>query len=1230
MRCTEICRAGPSWRMTVDLDQVTLGRAVKEYAARCAAEEARQGWKRQRYVHPLDDLCCCHYVGATVDLLPEAGIAYRRALFDLDFPGGKDPKENIHRALEALRKLVVVLVAHSVPFAIYFSGSKGFGVEIPGVAFWPLAQDGTLVFVKRGNFVLKRMVRAIFEEAGVPEGADGGWDPAIYNARAPVRIPGVPHSKSRSRWGRTLYRTLLPPTWASMSVEEIIRWSETPRPRAQWDNVARCPWLEEQWALAKAATDDEPEDRFTVYGQKVVREARRQHGYPPCIHSIRNGVLRQRVSIRNTTGIAVCSYHAAAGQGLSVAISTMEHVSSRAIISQATAGQWNSIAGKDRYRFSSRSCRTLRALGCACTATCELHEAFQDSERKRGRKLPTKRAYDWGKDTRIVIDQDLVAPLTRDEILNHTDDVLGTLTPGAGKTHGAGMAVRVLAATQEPTIYSGPTHKLATQFSDLVPNAVVKQGRNEKTCERAALASQVASRGWGAVRTVCLDCPSFNSKNPLQSACKWWQQWGEGMDKPWIVTHAHLATGVPQTHYPATRIILDEDVVSACLGWAGGLEGGFGPGVLEEVARAYSSPAWDWEPTPTDWLRRVGFDDDPGPAAQLCNLLAARLRSFETGTNPLIQSAASKKGSATDWLSEGGDHVGMDAILPLLMDDWGRLDDELVAWAEQVKDLGWTAPEYVPDRPTDMLPPAVLPALVNAVLEAARLWRAHQAGQTYAKGIAPVALHLGPPDKESGARVALLRLRTFRPLPLGSARVVAMDATAAPDITARAVGRDHLRHLDLVVETKGVLHQIADARLPKATIQASKGKSEQWAERIVKIVEQVQEAHGGTVLVITYMLMEGRLLGRWKKDPRFRVRHFWGIRGEDHSDVSAVVLVGYPSPRFGDVQLDGAAIWEGKDIDTAIEEGWRPYLEVGMEDEPESKGLEVLEPVDPRLRALWRARSDAEFWQSIHRGRPARRPEVATYILSQVPMLPEYREAVVLGDLRTMEGLAKSRQSVSSRVGLLADSLSKRLGWVTLRLLEAVLTGPEEGNPIYRRGGYIDLLIPDPALNPREVSKLLSRAADLRRSAGLESMTRPRIREAWSAYASPQGWHEVTLHQVGKRGRPYRDAVVGSIEAWMYDWGKVIKLPDLAVKVDGREVTEVEVEALSPIGGPGTGTDSLRFVVDIGAILDGDGPVDRSPIPRAWDHLPYIVVADDREDDVEDQQEQVDPVEEIG
>ena len=418
----ELSRASQSTRMPVDLTQITLPVAMWDYVNRHKIRPIIVGSGmdvRQVFLDPFTDLCRTHYEADDSTLIH--AVRYTEIIIDLDYDSGKNRLENFQAAADAVKKLAAVFDKHFVPYRVYFSGSKGFHVTIPGAIFWPYNRETRrLEFIERGNLILRRMIRMICDEADVPQSVrhikgNAGWDTSLYDLRRMVRIPGMPHGKSlvvsQEILGRTatIYKSWLPASWSGWSTREVVEWSTVVRPLPVWSKLSRIRWLEELWEQAVIANDADEADEPIVYKPSTMKTLTPVtphsvvdlQGYPPCITSIRQGDITT-MGLRNRIGIAVCSFHSSTGESVNDAIVTMQAVPSRSrSLSVETQSQWNSIttkAGnpKENYRFSNRSCRSFRGSGAACTDQCPLHAEFIKGEQASKRSLPSAKPYDWG------------------------------------------------------------------------------------------------------------------------------------------------------------------------------------------------------------------------------------------------------------------------------------------------------------------------------------------------------------------------------------------------------------------------------------------------------------------------------------------------------------------------------------------------------------------------------------------------------------------------------------------------------------------------------------------------------------------------------------------------------------------------------------------------------------------------------------------------------------------
>ena len=422
-RWIELGRPSKSIRLSVDLTQTKLSYAMDQYVSQyplppiyidCGDEMIRVK------PDPYTNLCRSHYEADSQDM--KGGIRYPEVIIDLDYDSGKDLTENFQAAADAAKKLTTLFDQNHISYHVYFSGSKGFHITFLGLTFWPINEGARrLEYVPQGNLILRRMVRMICNEAGVPESTRGkkgnaGWDPSLYDLRRMVRIPGVRHGKSlvvsQEVLGRTanIYKTWLPLEWTTWTMPQVVEWSTTGHQVPPWDKMSRSPWLESLWVNATIANDKDAEETPVVYKPSQMKSLVPSDphtmadlkGYPPCITSIRQGAITT-MGLRNRIGIAVCSFHASSGESITDAITTMQSVPSRSRnVASETQSQWNAItvkgghAPKDNYHFSNRSCRTLRGCGASCTDQCPLYNQFAQGELEYSKKIPYRQAHNWG------------------------------------------------------------------------------------------------------------------------------------------------------------------------------------------------------------------------------------------------------------------------------------------------------------------------------------------------------------------------------------------------------------------------------------------------------------------------------------------------------------------------------------------------------------------------------------------------------------------------------------------------------------------------------------------------------------------------------------------------------------------------------------------------------------------------------------------------------------------
>jgi len=572
-RWVELCLSGASKWIPYDLSKTGLSVAIKDYLKECKLD------------HKLHPFSITHYVCRTKDM--SGPLRYEEIVIDLDTEKKLPPEQAIELARAVVLKLLHFLARKGVKdVAVYFSGSKGFHIHISGTALWPLDDDtGELAWIYEGNKILGRVISALMEDVGIPKQVATakrkakaiGYDPALYNFRAPRRLAGFPNLNSQKRFGKLLYKTLMPAGWERWSFQEILDFASVPRRGKSLAEQQQTPYFAALWADAEAehavGRDDRHDEQY-----ESVDEARREMGrtglqHPPCIRSVRQGALSAVHGARNTVGIAVCSYHATVGDTVNDAIETMKHVATAEPwnVATNTRGQWQTVsedvrAGGKRYGFGSRACGTLRSRGATCTSACPFHARFNRVNalsRQFKTVKPTQQNYSWPVLTET--DCESASVLVRDGVLRDEEDQLYVVTPGGGKSYGGGEAAALLADDDHQVIYCAPTRLLLAQEARRRGKDVEeREGRTPVNCQRVSLAGTVAEAGWSGVRYACQSCPAFEPRNRTKSRCAWWQQWAS-THPYWAVTHAHLRSGYPQLFHKPALALVDEDALDACL-----------------------------------------------------------------------------------------------------------------------------------------------------------------------------------------------------------------------------------------------------------------------------------------------------------------------------------------------------------------------------------------------------------------------------------------------------------------------------------------------------------------------------------------------------------------------------------------------------------------------------------------------------------------------------------------
>ena len=771
------------------------------------------------------------------------------------------------------------------------------------------------------------------------------------------------------------------------------------------------------------------------------------------------------------------------------------------------------------------------------------------------------------------------------------DDILLLFPPGAGKTTKAVAAMVAKASAGEKTLYAGVTRSLcqqATAWANIQGDVMAeKLPRTSKNCDKFHQINNMAGKGWSAVEYVCRACPKFNANSPVESGCEWWRQWDDDQHLTWAVTHHHLASGLPFRYLHPKTLVLDEGTVQACLGWAGGQEDGFTDLDLENLA--FSLPVTD------PGIHDVTLvDPSPGAAVRLLMNMTDRIRSWEKPGSPMIKMMDRLRErhhvSQVTGTEAAGFLLGLDNGVAL-DNTTLRLLDDLIREREENKKVATTMPpgkrhiiKALPEPSIfmDPIPPNVLAPLIDALEAARQIIEAQQSGRSVSAGAIPLSLHLH--RSQNGDSFFSIRIRTFSPIRVpADCRVVGLDATGNKELFERCVGRP-VKEMRVHVPFKGNIVQTTDMRLPKATLLNDQTTTNRWVESIKPYLIRLHEMHG-KVLVVTFKSMALRLQSEMKSHKGILFRWFYGVRGEDFSSYPVQVTIGYPMSPPTSTYMDTAAIYQGEDIDTTWENEWRPYLEAGDETNPESLGLDVDVPKDPRLRAIHELSSDHEFYQvACSRNRILRNDHLSV-VMSNIPFLPEFRVPVRLSSTQEILQKGHTESSISERVHKLANRLLDKLGWVSRHLLEAVFV--ENVNSLVLSeefelvaGCLIYNTISHPATNSlTPAQKVFNQRMSIRLASGFrEAISSRRLREAWSSFPAlgQRENIEIGIKVLGAGpGRPIQDTVVGDCNLWLWDNRDLVTSPDLIVTMDGVRVDGSTLDRLRDVSEPGQ-----RLVVD--------------------------------------------------
>ncbi len=793
-----------------------------------------------------------------------------------------------------------------------------------------------------------------------------------------------------------------------------------------------------------------------------------------------------------------------------------------------------------------------------------------------------------------------------------TKDELLLLPPGAGKTWSSVHALVAKTTTHERTLYAGVSRDLceqAARWANKNGNIMSeKLPRTDKNCRCAGDANALSGKSWSAVEYVCKGCDNFEPGKPIESRCEWWRQWDDPDHLTWAVTHHHLPSQLPFRYHKPTTLVLDEGTVAACLGWAGGCEDGFTDLDLENLA--HSLPITD----PGIHSFTLG-DVLPGSAARLLMHLAGRLRQWEKSGSAML-----KMFQRLQQNHHGKNVIGPEAAGFLLGHDTGTSLDKttltlLEALLHERREnlrVASTMPRNkrhiirpLPEPSTfdeGPIPPNVLQPLVNALAAARKSVERHD-GKA---GAVPMALDFHEPEKLNP--FFAVRIRTFTPLNVPkNCRIVALDATGNKELFEKCVGRP-VEVIRLNVPFKGTVTQATDMRLPMATLTNDKGTVNRWVANIKPYLIRLQEMHG-KVLVVTFKRLALRLKSELKACKGMEFRWFFGVRGEDFSDYPVQVTIGFPMSPPDMTYLDAAAMCQGEDVDTTWEKQWRPYRVVGHENDTESPGVEVMVPVDPRLRSVYELSSDHEFYQVACSRNRILRFNHQSVVMSQVPFLPEYRVPVQLTTVQELLNIGRQEAVLSDKVHQLADAFLNRLGWVSKRFLEAILTEKRDSVVLsdgceLAAGTLILYTISHPAGNYSEPhhQKLFTQRAALRSGMGFSNGLEPRrFREAWASWESATRWagSDVAIKVKGKVGKPFQDVVYGDFNLWLWDNRELVSHPYLTVMMDGTVVDANTVDRLRDV----TDVPGKRIVVDVSRVLP-DGSLDDTVTFRQFRQSP--------------------------
>ncbi len=655
-------------------------------------------------------------------------------------------------------------------------------------------------------------------------------------------------------------------------------------------------------------------------------------------------------------------------------------------------------------------------------------------------------------------------------------------------------------------------------------------------------------------------------------------------------THAHLLTGLPTRFLKPDLVIIDEQIVQSTLRWTGRERVGVQElhtlaGLLPEV----------WPNEISGDFLEIGIGEYPSRCAVLIRALGDKLHDLEAQKSPggtkrytemtvgaevvrdldggdlreLVEAAANEIAEADAAKEAKKRGPCVDPLLwkvPAPFQDPGVKNIEILGGDGDLVPLtGKDDDESVSESGrwgAETIAVNIVRPLVEALVDC------YAALDGAADGTPPVAIPFSLCRGRDEAEGAWLSLRELADIPIpDGTRVIGLDATGNIDLFRKVLGRPDVEQRDAHVPTPGAVKQVQDVKLPLVTL-SSQRSGERWRHVVLGLVREVLSEKGGPVFVACPARVEADLwkalnaqglVGKKGTPDAVELRHFGGLRGESLERCKGAIILGFPQAPRDSVWLDGAALHRGKVLSNTWEPAWTPYK---TEDAVEGQafGLEVEMPTDPTLRALWKLSSLDELYQALHRVRPVldRKP---IYLLTNIPLDPATSTTVELIDSWTLEEGAGEARTGSEAVELLAPRVWKKLGWCSLRLLQAVFS---------KDLGFLDYsdMVPKELRNVGSLSTVSEKyPPHLRIALQLfESVEKTlggrQVERAWRSYVAQEGIEpsSVVVRRVGRRGRPPVDNVLGDVALWALDHRHVIEDDRFVVSSGGDDVTAEDLD----------------------------------------------------------------------